>query len=232
MPEPGFIYHPTNPPGEEPTRFQVYSAKSPDIDDAYLGVVYQTADNAWVADWSKHNGAPAIAMPGFKSKQDAASALYWFAPPTQSARSRPAGQVVSLTDEQKIDTSVCGCCIANDCDCEGSNRVSQRFGIKQSYEIQPSLIPTYGVLVSLMPMKDSGDFLVDFNTRGCGTGIGYLAKRDDGRYDVRVGHRSLGAASSPETGMWAAFKAHTSTKTYDRYVQGFEPHEDATPTAG
>lgn len=224
--EPKFIYHPTTPPDQEPTRFQVYTETAPDIDDAYLGMVYQTADGQWVADWSKRNDAPANAMPGFGSKEYAASALYWFAPPAQSARSRPAGQVVSLTDERKIDLSVCGCCVDNGCACEGSNRVSQRFGIKQSYEIMPSLIPEHGVLVSLMPMGDSGDFLVDMNTWGAGSGIGYLQRRDDGRFDVRVGHKSIGIAPKPETGMWACLQAHTGTKRYSRLVDGFEPHED------
>ena len=48
-----------------------------------------------------------------------------------------------------------------------------------------------------MPLKD-GDFLVDFNTQGCGSRIGYLQKRDDGRYDVRMGHKSIGIAPKPE----------------------------------
>ncbi|MFJ9901193.1 hypothetical protein ACIQPR_48635 [Streptomyces sp. NPDC091280] len=170
-------------------------------------------------------------MPGFKSKEDAAFALYSYAPPAQSVRSRPAGQVVSLTDKRAIDLSECGCCTNNRCECEGANRVSARLDIRQSYEIQPSLIPEPGVLVSLMPLPD-GDFLVDMNTWGAGSGIGYLQRRDDGRYDVRVGHKSIGTALKPETGMWACFKAYTVTEDYDRFVQGFEPDQDEETAIG
>ncbi|PNE43391.1 hypothetical protein [Streptomyces noursei] len=93
-----------------------------------------------------------------------------------------------------------------------------------SRPLNPDLLPKSGVLVSLMPMKDSGDFLVNLDTRGAGTGIGYLQQRDDGRFDVRVGHKSIGIAPKPETGMWACFKDHTSTKFYERLVEGFMPH--------
>ncbi|MFB7917040.1 hypothetical protein [Streptomyces sp. NPDC056061] len=226
MPKPEFIYHPTTPPGEEPTRFQVYSKRSADIDDAYLGTVYLTAGGEWVADWSTRNGAPNIAMPGFGSKASAAEALYWFAPPAQSLRSRPAGKQLGGVDERPVDMSRCGCCVNNDCECEGLNRISQRVGTAQSYEICPSLIPETGVLVSLMPFRDSSDFLVDFNTRGIGTGIGYLQHRDDGRYDVRVGQKSIGTAATPEVGMWACFQAHTATKSFAQLLEHFEPHQE------
>ncbi|MFV0135564.1 hypothetical protein ACLGIH_20470 [Streptomyces sp. HMX87] len=230
MSAPRFIYHPTTPPGDEPTRFQVYVdpvGSALEVDDTYLGTVYLTSGGGWVADWSKLNGAPALAMPGFQSKEDAASALYWFAPPAQSARSRPAGRALSMSDERKIDLSQCGCCVNNDCECEGLNRISQRFGVTQTYQVQPSLIPAPGALFSLLPMKDSGDFLVDLNTWGAGSGIGYLQQRDDGRFDVRVGAKSLGIAPSPETGMWACLQAHTGTKLYGRLLDGFESHDQA-----
>lgn len=227
MPEPKFHYQAEN---EDETRFKVYTDAPGDSDGfLYQGIVYETADGGWVADWTGRS-VESIAMPGFRSKEYAASTLYWFTPPTQSFGSRQAGKRLGVTDELKIDTSVCGCCINNDCECEGTNRISERFGTTQSYEVQPSLIPAYGVLVSLMPMKDSGDFLVDFNTRGASSGIGYLQQRDDGRYDVRVGHKSIGIVPKPETGMWMCFKAHTGTKFYGRLVEGFEPHEDTTAT--
>ncbi|MFC9505473.1 hypothetical protein [Streptomyces sp. NPDC057002] len=95
--------------------------------------------------------------------------------------------------------------------------------------MNPDLIPVPGVLVSLQPLKDEG-YLVDLNTRGAGTGIGYLANRDDGRVDVRLGTMSIGIADKPETGMWAVLKAYTGDKFYDKLVAGFEPHEDAAAT--
>ncbi|MEU7156001.1 hypothetical protein AB0A98_06090 [Streptomyces chrestomyceticus] len=176
MPDPKFIYHPTTPPDVEPTRFDVFVDNAPDVDDAYLGKVYQTADGNWVADWSKRNDAPSIAMPGFATKECAASALYWYAPPTQSVRSRPIGQRVPVSDERAIDLSQCGCCVNNGCECEGMNRISQRLGTTQTYQVQPSLIPEPGVLIDAMPL-DNGDFLVDLNTRGAGAGIGAARRR-------------------------------------------------------
>ncbi|MFD4949558.1 hypothetical protein ACFWNT_45530 [Streptomyces sp. NPDC058409] len=224
MAEPKFVYHPTTPPDVEPTSFRVYTDGAPEVDDAYLGTVYQTADKGWVADWSKRNDAPAIAMPGFQSQLYAAQALYWFAPPAQSVRSRPIGQSAPVSDERIIDLSGCGCCVSNDCDCEGLNRISRRFGTPQTYAVQPSLIPVHGVLVSLLPLGD-GDFLVDFNTRGVGTGIGYLLYRDDGCFNVRIGSKEIGVAATQDSGMWAVFKHHTGANSYERLTQGFEPHE-------
>jgi hypothetical protein len=144
--------------------------------------------------------------------------------------SRPASQAKLAPDERKIDMSVCGCCVNNGCDCEGLNRISQRFGTTQSYAVQPSLIPPHGVLVSLMPMKDSGDYLVDLNTQGAGSGIGYLQQLDDGRYDVRMGMKSIGTAPRPETGMWACLQAHTGTKRYGQLTKDFEPQQDEAAT--
>ncbi|WP_274032632.1 hypothetical protein [Streptomyces sp. MMBL 11-1] len=218
MPTPTFTFHPTTPPDEKPTNFQVYADKVPDVDDAYLGIVYLTAGGEWVADWHKRNGAPSIAMPGFGSKQSAAEALWWYAPPSQSVRSRPIGQTTPVSDERTIDLSACGCCITNGCDCEGLNRNSQRFKTEQTYQIHPSLIPAPGVLISLMPM-DNGDFLVDLNTRGMGTGIGYLQRQENGRYDVLMGQKSLGTVEAPEVGMWAVLQAHTTTRSYSRLVE-------------
>ncbi|MEV7902099.1 hypothetical protein [Streptomyces anulatus] len=218
MPAPKFIFHPTTPPGEPPTKFQVYADKVPDVDDAYLGMVYLTAGGEWVADWHKLDGAPSVAVPGFGSKQSAAEALFWFAPPAQSVRSRPIGQTTPVSDERTIDLSECGCCVNNQCECEGLNRNSQRFKTAQTYQIHPDLIPAPGVLISLMPM-DNGDFLVDLNTRGMGTGIGYLQHQENGRYDVLVGQRSLGTVEAPEVGMWAVLRAHTTTRSYGRLVE-------------
>ncbi|MFF1693067.1 hypothetical protein ACFVXC_05495 [Streptomyces sp. NPDC058257] len=94
--------------------------------------------------------------------------------------------------------------------------------------LNPELLPKHGVLISLVPIND-GDFLVDLNTRGVGSGIGYLQQRDDGRFDVRVGHNSVGSADTPETGMWACLKLHTRTKIYDKIIKGFNhyPVQDA-----
>lgn len=219
--QPTFRYQPEN---EEGTRFKVYTDAPGDAEGfLYQGIVYETADGGWVADWTGR-GNHKIAMPGFKSRTDAASTLYWFAPPTQSFGSRPAGKSAPAVDEPLIDLSKCGCCIGNNCDCEGDARVSQQLVMVPSYQVRPWLIPPIGALVSLVPMDE--DFIVDLNTRGCGSGIGYLQRRDDGRYDVRMGFKSLGVAQQPETGMWACFRAHTATKTYDRFVQGFEPHQE------
>ncbi|MGW1180216.1 hypothetical protein [Streptomyces drozdowiczii] len=91
--------------------------------------------------------------------------------------------------------------------------------------LNPELLPKHGALISLVPIND-GDFLVDLDTRGVGSGIGYLQQRDNGRYDVRVGHSSVGTADSPETGMWACLKFHTGTKTYDKIIKGFTLHPD------
>ncbi|WP_405749317.1 hypothetical protein OG232_04315 [Streptomyces sp. NBC_01411] len=218
MPEPKFRYVPDN---EEETRFKVYS-DTPDDGALYYGIVYQTADNRWVADWTGRSSNP-IALPGLATKQYAASMLHWFAPPVQSFGSRPAGQEVPTVDERTIDTSQCGCCMTNHCECEGLDRVSQRFDTPQSYALHPSLIPEYGLLVSLLPMAH-GDFLVDLDTRGAGSGIGYLQQRDDGRYDVRVGARSIGIAERPETGMWVCLQAFTATKRYSAFTKGFNHH--------
>lgn len=216
-----FHFHPED---KSETRFSVHTKAPSDSEGPlYLGIVYQTVDSTWVADWTGRSAHP-IAVPGFATKEHAADALYWFAAPVQSLGSRPVGQVVPLTDERTIDLSECACCITNHCECEGTNRVSQRFGIPQSYEIQPSLIPEHAALVSLLPMA-GGDFLVDLNTRGAGTGIGYLQRRDDARYAVRVGSKEIGIASTPEAGMWATLQDHTGSKTYARLIKGFAPHK-------
>lgn len=223
MTEPTFHYHPEN---EDETQFKVHIDAPGDSDEfLYLGIVFETADRNWVADWTGRSSNP-IAVPGFATKVYAAGALYWLAAPVQSFGSRPAGVDVPAVDERNIDLSQCGCCVNNGCDCEGLNRISQLFGTKQAYDVQPSLIPAPGVLVSLLPMKDSGDFLVDCNTHGSGSGIGYLQQRDDDRYDVRVGCKSLGIAERPETGMWVCLQGHTGTKFYSKLTEGFEPHEE------
>ncbi|MEV7870163.1 hypothetical protein AB0P17_29650 [Streptomyces sp. NPDC088124] len=94
------------------------------------------------------------------------------------------------------------------------------------------LLPKHGVLISLVPIND-GDFYVDLNTRGVGRGLGYLQRRDDGRYDVRMGPKVIGIAATPEAGMWATSKVHTRSKFYERLTKGFEAHEKpiyTTPT--
>lgn len=226
MSEPKFHYQPDN---KEETRFTVYAAASGfDAADVLQGEVYQTADGGWVADWEKRGTS--IAMPGFQTKEYAAGALYWFSPPQQSLGSRPAGQKLHAMDEHPMDESLCGCCVNNRCECEGTDRLSQRFGIPDSYQIRPSLIPVPGVLYTLLPLK-GGDFLVDANTRGTGHGIGHLQQRDDGRYDVRLHTRSIGIADTPETGLYACLQAHTGSKFYARLLKGYEPHE-AEPEGG
>ncbi|MFH9731804.1 hypothetical protein [Streptomyces sp. NPDC017260] len=238
MSTPKFHYQPDDVEG---TRFKVYTdAPGDDAGFLFQGIVYETADGGWAADWTGRS-SNSIAMPGFKTAEYAAMTLYWYQPPVQSFGTRPAGRsgpyeryiqpsrpasrAMLAPDERKIDLSQCGCCVNNGCECEGLNRISQRFGTSQSYQVQPSLIPEYGVMISLMPMKDEG-FLVDLNTRGASNGIGYLHKRDDGRYDVRAGHKSVGIAAKPETGMWACLQAHTGTRIYGRLIEGFEPHQE------
>ncbi|MFD9868526.1 hypothetical protein ACFXI8_27155 [Streptomyces niveus] len=224
---PKFHFQPDN---EEQTRFKVFTDTPGDNNGLlYLGVVYETADRNWVAEWAGRS-TTSIAMPGFATLQYAAEALHYYERPVQSLGSRPAGQHLGLVDERNIDLSVCGCCINNHCECEGTSRVSQQTGIKQSYEIQPSLIPQHGVLVSLMPMPD-GDFLVDMNTRGAGSGIGYLQRRDDGRYNVRIGSRAIGIAAAPEAGMWATLRDHSGSKFYVSLTKGFEPRVPDTSDA-
>ncbi|MEU7156002.1 hypothetical protein AB0A98_06095 [Streptomyces chrestomyceticus] len=39
-----------------------------------------------------------------------------------------------------------------------------------------------------------------------------------------MGHTSVGIAPSPEIGLWACLKEHTTTKIYDRLVEGFNRH--------
>ncbi|WP_030660794.1 hypothetical protein [Streptomyces rimosus] len=221
MPEPEFIFIRFD---RSSSRFHVWARAPHYTSDQYLGSVYESEGSDWVADWRKSGAASATDMPGFASKEHAASALYRYAPPTQSVRSRPIGRRVPVSDERAIDMSQCGCCVTNGCECEGMNRISQRFGTTQTYQVQPSLIPETGVLIDAMPL-DNGDFLVDLNTRGTGAGIGYLQKRDDGRYDARVGNQTIGIAPSPEIGMWACLQEHTNTKHYGRRLEGFEPHE-------
>ncbi|MET9360448.1 hypothetical protein ABZX93_06020 [Streptomyces sp. NPDC006632] len=101
----------------------------------------------------------------------------------------------------------------------------ERSGTTPSYEVQPSLIPEHGVLISLAPIND-GDFLVDLNTRGAGSGIGYLQQRDDGTYDTRLGSIHVGIATTPEAGMWAIIALHTTHKSYAPMLKGFTPSED------
>ncbi|MFE7114930.1 hypothetical protein ACFU99_05830 [Streptomyces sp. NPDC057654] len=219
---PQFRYQPVN---AEETRFKVYSDAPGDSDGIlYYGIVYQTADNRWVADWTGRSSNP-TAVPGFATKEYAADALYWFATPVQSFVSRPAGRGTLAVDERPIDLPLCGCCVNNYCECEGLNRIAQYSSTPQSYNVQPSLVPEFGALFSLLPMAD-GDFLVNFDTRGAGSGIGYLRQCDDGRYDVQVGTTSIGIAERPETGMWACLQAHTSTQRYSGLTRGFVPHEE------
>ncbi|ANZ13343.1 hypothetical protein O1L44_30245 [Streptomyces noursei] len=94
--------------------------------------------------------------------------------------------------------------------------------------LNPELLPKHGVLISLMPIN-GGDFLVDCNTRGAGSGIGYLQQRDDGRFDVREGPTSIGIAEKPETGMWACLGAWTGGKFFARLVKGFTTHPKHDP---
>lgn len=79
--------------------------------------------------------------------------------------------------------------------------------------LNPELLPEHGVLISLVPINE-GDFFVDMTTKGVETDIGYLQRGDDGRYEVRVGHRGVGRCAEPETGMWACLQLHTQTKHY------------------
>ncbi|WP_405775906.1 hypothetical protein [Streptomyces sp. NBC_01538] len=193
MSEPHFHYEALNQDG---TRSTVHEGAPGAARETwrYLGIVYETAGAGWVADWGTRGH---VAMPGFKDSDDAAGALYWFAPPAQSFGSRPAGRTASRMDEQP-DT-------------------------EESYRVRPSLIPHPGVLVSLMPMRGGGDFLVDCNTWGVGSGIGYLERHEDGQFDVRIDDKVIGETESPEAGMWAVLKDFTGSGSYERLLADFTP---------
>ncbi|MFD7537450.1 hypothetical protein [Streptomyces sp. NPDC059819] len=94
--------------------------------------------------------------------------------------------------------------------------------------LNPELLPAHGVLISLEPINGN-DFFVDLNTRGAGTGIGYLQQRDDGSYDTRLGSIHVGIAASPEAGMWAVLALHTTHKRYAPLLKGFTPSEEQIP---
>lgn len=83
------------------------------------------------------------------------------------------------------------------------------------------------MLLSLEP--NDGDFLVDANTRGMGTRLGYLQRRDDGEYDVRLGAITVGRAKTPQAGLWAIAALHTTDKRYTPLLKGFTPCEDDIP---
>ncbi|WP_326745361.1 hypothetical protein [Streptomyces sp. NBC_01760] len=82
--EPTFIF---DQPDRGMNRFAVFGRAAHWNSDVHLGFVYETAGAGWVADWSKSSDQPEIAMAGFLSKENAASALYWFEPPERSMRS-------------------------------------------------------------------------------------------------------------------------------------------------
>ncbi|AZM47856.1 hypothetical protein DMB38_20525 [Streptomyces sp. WAC 06738] len=94
--------------------------------------------------------------------------------------------------------------------------------------LNPELLPKHGVLISLEPINGD-DFLVDLNTRGAGSGIGYLQQRDDGTYDTRLGSIHVGIATTPEAGLWAVMALHTTHKRYAPLLEGFTPSEDQIP---
>ncbi|MEV6309926.1 hypothetical protein AB0M10_15175 [Streptomyces sp. NPDC051840] len=94
--------------------------------------------------------------------------------------------------------------------------------------LSPDVLPERGMLLSLEPVSD-GDFLVDANTRGAGTSLGYLQRRDDGHFTVRIGSIAFGTAATPEAGMWAVLAMHTTHKSFKPLLDGFTPCDDDNP---
>ncbi|MFJ3270941.1 hypothetical protein [Streptomyces sp. NPDC086776] len=82
MPEPTFIYTDTKP---GTSRQNVHARVEHRTSDEHLGQVYETAGDGWVAEWFDGERA-VIAMSGFRAKESAASALYWFRAPEKSDR--------------------------------------------------------------------------------------------------------------------------------------------------
>ncbi|MET8681986.1 hypothetical protein ABZW18_31520 [Streptomyces sp. NPDC004647] len=222
---PVLIFEPVDP--QNPSRFMV-CLKSPDGSQGeLLGMVWQSAGAGWTAEFFPENTG--IGVPGFLSKQLAAEFLYWYAAPVQSARSRPSGcaHPGAATSEAGIDMSVCTCCLDNGCACEGTRRSSAHSGVDLSAASHPSLIPAPGVLFSLLKFADG--YLVEMNTRGAGAGVGFLQQLEDGTFSVRLGHKEVGRADHPETGLWAVVHLHSGSKRYGRLVKGFEPIGDNPP---
>lgn len=100
--------------------------------------------------------------------------------------------------------------------------------IPNHFDFDPDLLPQYGELYSLSPMKGSEDFHVERNSRSHGVGMGYLQKRDDGRYDVRAGFKSIGIVTDPWVGLWKVIEQETQSTLYQKSLAKFEPHEDVT----
>ncbi|MFF8918053.1 hypothetical protein ACF08M_33305 [Streptomyces sp. NPDC015032] len=103
--QPHFIY---TRPEEGRNRFVVHGRAAHWGSDRHLGFVSETAGGGWLADWSKSADQSEIAMPGFQSKEDVASALFWFKPPARSDLSaqwyRPKDQWVNATVTVRAET--------------------------------------------------------------------------------------------------------------------------------
>ncbi|WNI17680.1 hypothetical protein [Actinacidiphila sp. ITFR-21] len=108
---------------------------------------------------------------------------------------------------------------------EQSDRTNPRDVLRP---LSPDVLPRYGVLLALVPVGD-GDFLVDANTRGAGTGLGYLQRLDNGEYDVRLGAISVGRAKTPWAGLHAVAALHTTDERFVPLLKGFTPCEDDRP---
>lgn len=215
-----FTFEPMNP--ESSTRHRVYFTSPDSAIKELLGTVWESAGNGWSADFTTGD-AQGIGVPGFVDKETAANFLYWYAPPAQSVRSRPYGRAKSGTATDTPATSdvpVCACCIDSDCACEGTRQRSSHTGAEISAATRPSLIPVHGVLFSLVKVGDG--YLVDMNTRGMGTGIGYLQELDDSTYSVGLNREKVGRATSLEAGMRAVIQLHTRTPRYARLIKEFE----------
>ncbi|MGP3950834.1 hypothetical protein [Streptomyces sp. 7N604] len=229
---PAFTFEPDP---DNPTRLWVYldtpdnPRPQPQAEREFLGTVWESTGAGWTADFP---GPDTNSVPGFTSDQLAAEFLYWFAPAVQSARSRPAGRAnphTATDNAAALELSLCACCVTNGCPCEGTRRASTRTKVELNATLCPSLIPDPGVLYSLLKTTDG--YLVDLDTRGAGSGVGYLQQRDDGTYSVREGHQEIGRAATPEAGMWAMIRHHTGSKRYARLLRGFEPTEDTPSSA-
>jgi hypothetical protein len=223
-----FTFEPVNP--ESSTRHKVYFTSPDNAIKELLGTVWESADTGWTADFTTSD-AQDIGVPGFVDKETAANFLYWYAPPIQSVRSRPHGRAnpATATDTPATsDVPVCACCIDNDCACEGTRQRASHTGAEINAATRPSLIPAHSVLFSLVKVGDG--YLVDMNTRGLGTGIGYLQEIDDSTYSVRLNREKVGRATNVEAGMWAVIQLHTGTPRYARLINGFETTTQDAPS--
>jgi hypothetical protein len=103
--QPHFIFTETEPGREH---YAVHARVAHWTSDQLLGHVYETSGAGWVADWTTDPARQQIAMPEFQSKEGAASALFWFEPPSITDRCQdwyaPKDSWVHVTVEVRAET--------------------------------------------------------------------------------------------------------------------------------